>query len=692
MLKALVQTVTPFEQNASILFCSETKKCAIVDPGGDIDILLELSKKHDLIPEKILLTHGHIDHAGGATEIAEILNVEIHGPHTDDKFLLDSLQEQGTMFGMNSRNCSPDFWLNEGDVVKIGQEELDVYLCPGHTPGHVIFYSRDSKLAIVGDVLFNGSIGRTDLPGGNFEDLIKSVKNKLWPLGDDIEFIWNNRKYLYGHNKWLIQLIKSNHHKDINKILTKERKIDCKYLKCSKVCNKDFKPEDSIICLYPYIDNTNVIDFILSKLSLADTNQLKTYLPYLVYLLRFNNEQNIKITDYLIYLSSINYFFCNYFFCELNTQLDNSNIYIEIRNKLLNKIQKTSKDYLNDSYNFNNNLIYIIHNSSSIDNFNLIFKNHFESKNYNLPISLGINPNILIYDIAKNSNIKNSNSKPMVLSFKTNDSKYSLLYKKEDLRTDLLVMNIISLIDEILKEEENLDLHIIKYNVLPINNEEGFIEIIPNSKTLYDIDKEGFTLQNYIIEKNKNKPIHTWRSKFTKSCAFYCVISYLLGFGDRHLENIMINDQGILFHIDFTYILGKDPKILFPEIRITQDMVDCMGGVESIYYKEFEKLCAIIYNCLRRHFNLFQVLLYMLHHYDPKIKLNYSKDYINKYIVHKFFPNEENKEARIFIINKMSKFVTRNYSDSFVDICHNYAKDSKILDKYNSVLKYLNNS
>jgi len=189
MLKALVQTVTPFEQNASILFCSETNKCAIVDPGGDINILLELSKKHNLIPEKILLTHGHIDHAGGATEIAEILNVEIHGPHTDDKFLLDSLQQQGAMFGMSSRNCSPDLWLNEGDVVKIGKEKLDVYLCPGHTPGHVIFYSKNSKLAIVGDVLFNGSIGRTDLPGGNFEDLIESVKKKLWPLGNDIEFI-----------------------------------------------------------------------------------------------------------------------------------------------------------------------------------------------------------------------------------------------------------------------------------------------------------------------------------------------------------------------------------------------------------------------------------------------------------------------------------------------------------------------
>ena len=189
MLKAFVQTVTPFEQNASILFCSETKKCAIVDPGGDIDLLLELAKKNDLIPEKILLTHGHIDHAGGATELAEILNVEIHGPQKDDKFLLDSLQKQGQMFGMASRNCYPDLWLDEGDVVQIGKQQLDVYFCPGHTPGHIIFFNKDSKLAIVGDVLFSGSVGRTDLPGGNFEDLIESVKNKLWPLGKEIEFI-----------------------------------------------------------------------------------------------------------------------------------------------------------------------------------------------------------------------------------------------------------------------------------------------------------------------------------------------------------------------------------------------------------------------------------------------------------------------------------------------------------------------
>lgn len=189
MLRSLIQQVTPFQQNATIIYCDETKKCAFVDPGGDIEILLEISKDHGLLPEKVLLTHGHIDHAGGAAEISEILNVEIHGPHINDKFLLDELQKQGEMFGMQSRNCNPDKWLNEGDIVNIGNDELEVYFCPGHTPGHVIFFNKKSSLALVGDVLFNGSIGRTDLPGGNYKELLNSIKNKLWPLGSDIEFI-----------------------------------------------------------------------------------------------------------------------------------------------------------------------------------------------------------------------------------------------------------------------------------------------------------------------------------------------------------------------------------------------------------------------------------------------------------------------------------------------------------------------
>ena len=188
-LKTIIVQVTPFVQNASIIYCAETKKCAFVDPGGDIEILLEKAKQEDLIPEKILLTHGHIDHAGGANELSEILNLEIEGPHLADKFLLDDLQRQGQMFGMLAQNCAPKKWLDEGDQVTIGNQILEVYFCPGHTPGHVIFYSRKDKLAIVGDVLFQGSIGRTDLPGGDHQQLLDSIKNKLWPLGSDVEFI-----------------------------------------------------------------------------------------------------------------------------------------------------------------------------------------------------------------------------------------------------------------------------------------------------------------------------------------------------------------------------------------------------------------------------------------------------------------------------------------------------------------------
>ena len=188
-IKTLINPVTPFEQNAPIVYCTETNKCAFVDPGGDIDKLLESAKKHKLIPEKILLTHGHLDHAGAASELSEMLNIKIHGPHKEDAFLLEVLSHQGQMYGMPTRNCTPDNWLNDGDEVSVGNTLFKVIFCPGHTPGHIVFYHPESKLAAVGDVLFRGSIGRTDLPRGNHQDLLDSITNKLWPLGEEILFI-----------------------------------------------------------------------------------------------------------------------------------------------------------------------------------------------------------------------------------------------------------------------------------------------------------------------------------------------------------------------------------------------------------------------------------------------------------------------------------------------------------------------
>jgi glyoxylase-like metal-dependent hydrolase (beta-lactamase superfamily II) len=189
-LKVLLVPVTPFEQNCSILICEETSKAAIVDPGGDLPKILDALTKANAIPEKILLTHGHIDHCAGAPVLSKQLNIPIEGPHEAERFWLEQLPLQSQRFGFpGAESFEPDRWLSDGDQVTFGNVQLDVKYCPGHTPGHVVFYSANDGLAVVGDVLFAGSIGRTDFPKGNHADLIRSIREKLFPLGDDVVFI-----------------------------------------------------------------------------------------------------------------------------------------------------------------------------------------------------------------------------------------------------------------------------------------------------------------------------------------------------------------------------------------------------------------------------------------------------------------------------------------------------------------------
>ena len=182
--------VTAFQQNCSLLRCRATGRAALVDPGGDIDRLLALVRAEELTVEKIFLTHGHIDHAGEAALLRERLGVPIEGPHEADRFWLEQLGMQGRMFGMASlAPFEPDRWLVDGDVVRFGEVELAVIHCPGHTPGHVVFHHAEMRLAFVGDVLFQGSIGRTDFPQGDLQTLLHSIRAKLFPLGDDIAFV-----------------------------------------------------------------------------------------------------------------------------------------------------------------------------------------------------------------------------------------------------------------------------------------------------------------------------------------------------------------------------------------------------------------------------------------------------------------------------------------------------------------------
>ena len=202
-MKVTVIPVTPFQQNCTLLCCEETGNAAVIDPGGDLDQIIDTAKDCHVEIEKILVTHAHIDHAGGVAELARMLSIPIEGPHREDKFWIDALASQSEMYNFPvADSFEPDRWLDQGDTVSFGNLQLDVFHCPGHTPGHVIFFHPDSRLAIVGDVLFRGSIGRTDFPRGDYQTLIASIRDRLWPLGDDVQFIpGHGPASTFGHER-----------------------------------------------------------------------------------------------------------------------------------------------------------------------------------------------------------------------------------------------------------------------------------------------------------------------------------------------------------------------------------------------------------------------------------------------------------------------------------------------------------
>lgn len=195
--------VTPFQQNCTLLRCERTGKGAVCDPGGEIDRILAEAEAREVEIEKVILTHGHLDHASGAAELARRLEVPIEGPQIEDQFWLDMLPEQAAKYGFGAvETPHVDRWLEGGDRVQFGEVELEVRFCPGHTPGHVIFFHREAEIALVGDVLFQGSIGRTDFPRGDFDTLIRSIREELLPLGDEVRFVsGHGPTSTFGHER-----------------------------------------------------------------------------------------------------------------------------------------------------------------------------------------------------------------------------------------------------------------------------------------------------------------------------------------------------------------------------------------------------------------------------------------------------------------------------------------------------------
>lgn len=202
-MDVVIVPVTPFQQNCTLLRCTATGKAAVCDPGGEVDRLVREIEAREMDVETVILTHGHVDHASGAAELAERLDVPIVGPQEEDRFWLEALPDQARAYGFGEvRVPEVDRWLEGGDTVRFGEVELEVKYCPGHTPGHVVFFHRPGGLALVGDVIFQGSIGRTDFPRGDFDTLIRSIREQLLPLGDDVQFVCGHGpNSTFGHER-----------------------------------------------------------------------------------------------------------------------------------------------------------------------------------------------------------------------------------------------------------------------------------------------------------------------------------------------------------------------------------------------------------------------------------------------------------------------------------------------------------
>lgn len=519
------------------------------------------------------------------------------------------------------------------------------------------------------------------------------------------KILWDNRHLIGGHSKYTIPLLasinwetltKNDHDYVISLLYNAKRKYTCWSMMCSRLCKPKLTPEEIMYALHLNINNFLVRKYLVNLLSetINDT-LLICFLPNIVHYIKFSiNREDPLLVKFLIDRSRRSYRIANFVIWELTIQMLDTQyekLYSTIRNKIYSTLNPRIKNHIKRGFQFIQNLPEIINKGKVIEHVDGI-DTSFDN------VVLCIKPELQCIGINyKNIVVKNSHTKPTIAELVcknisstkqtkkciTIPSQFKIMYKREDIRIDLIISNIIKVMDNILQREENLHLNISAYNVLPVNDKRGFIEIVPNSETLYDIQKKGFTIQNYIIEHNTDVKINDLRKRFTLSCAAYCVISYLLGIGDRHLENIMITEKGYLFHIDFSYVLGKKAKFMAPEIRITPDMIDAMGGLKSQNYDLFRNTCTRAYNCLRRHYNLFYILLSSLNTIKPKIQGGkYSEKYIKSQILSRFIPGENYDQAKLIFNTKVNRKRSSSYSEAFIDFCHQKAKEPSIMNMF----------
>lgn len=444
------------------------------------------------------------------------------------------------------------------------------------------------------------------------------------------DLLWSNRHYFCGHSKWIIQILKIVDYTNIDqvtelqKLLAEPKKNKCWDTMCTRYCSQEIELSGLMDILHARLNHPIINTLIKKCVDKSDSYEITLYLPFIAF---YINGNDFLFETLMNKFQNNDAFMCEFYLCV--HMYNTSESFIDMFDAMVSILPVNS----------------ILHRLHDLDDYD----RNKEYRNIITPIE----PD-QVYDRIDTDNIKHydSASKPILLPcVKKDGSIKKILFKNDDVRKDHIVSNLINIACKKLMESNTIDIDIITYKVSPLTKHSGLIEIVEDAKTIFDItETHGFTVQNYINEHNSHMVSGEITEKFMKSAAIYCVIAYLLGFGDRHLDNIMISKSGLLFHIDFGFILGRDPKLgTGKRIKYSPEMINVMGGYKSKNYKKFKKYCADIYNQLRLHINSFMNMLLIISSFDPSL----SQEYIKEELLSRFEVGESSLDAEIHLKTKI---------------------------------------
>lgn len=518
--------------------------------------------------------------------------------------------------------------------------------------------------------------------GRQYKERFRELQYHLWNQKHnhlERRCLRTNRLYLHGHRLWMKQLLAAQESESsLNRTLemlyqNRRHRYPCKQLQCSRTCDRYLYLTDWISILNNLstrgiFHNRCVIRHISETLTRGDSEEVLATLPWWV---RFLSQKTTQLTESLLCVAKKDACVAVHLFWNIvvATKLyPEKSLYRGMLRKILRAIPKLWAKRIQEGYMIGRALESLPKHPKVTEVAEALTNIHTS----HLPTECSGRATTLFPEQARITTSANCPVYiPGIAYEKKDDEKIryqsSLLFKQEDVRVDCVVMNVIRFMNLVLKRN-NMDLDIVTYDVIPISDQAGCIKIVPDSYTLYKVKEEfKFTIQNFILEHNPDMTIQTIRRRFMHSCAGACVVSFLLGLGDRHLENIMITTTGRLFHIDFDFVLGQDAKPFQPEMRITPEMVDAMGGETSSLYEEFQCLCTQAYNYLRTYVDIFAVMLNELSVINPD---RYPREQITRQIIRRFVPGESDRMAQLQFKTILNKSWNSRTSSQIADFIH----------------------